>query len=129
MIHEHSYKPNPRFYKGRRAGNETLFMGFELEIETGGCGQSRDELSQEVRRLAPFTYCKRDGSLSSGFEVVSHPLSWRWVKQNKERLVGLLTFLDKAGAKSYETTTCGLHVHMSKSGLGRSVLESMLTFA
>jgi hypothetical protein len=127
MIYDHSYKPNPKFYRGGR-GTEALFFGFELEIETEACPKTREELSEDVKSLAPFCYCKRDGSLSCGFEVVSHPMSWKWIKRNKAKLLKLLGHLDKAGAKSYDTTTCGLHVHVSKAGLGRSVLESMLKF-
>ena len=130
MIHGYHYKPTPMF-RGKRGQN--LFFGFELEIETS---EVRDfdqyELAEEVRKLAPFCYCKRDGSISNeggaGFEVVSHPLSWPWIKKNQKRLAKLLDKLDKAGARSYDTSTCGLHVHLSKAGLGDDVIKRMLKF-
>jgi hypothetical protein len=56
-------------------------------------------------------YLKRDGSINYGFEIVSHPMSLLYIQQNK-----IFETIDsfKNVLKSYRTTTCGFHVHMSK---------------
>jgi len=128
MIRDHDYKPAPRFQK-LPAEKPKLFFGCELEVEVPS-REDDDALSDQVMRKAPFVYCKYDGSLNYGFEIVSHPMSWRWLKdnKNKETISGLLAWLDKKGVKSYNTRSCGLHVHVSKAGLGRGVLERMLRF-
>ena len=131
MIHEYRYKPTPHFYKGRGNNSEDLFFGFELEVEVGKSqNRTKEELANDVRDLTPFCYCKRDGSIGCGFEIVSHPLSWKCLKSKaiQKKLAGVLDMLQKNQVESYDTTTCGLHVHVSKSALGNGVLESMLRF-
>jgi hypothetical protein len=57
---------------------------------------------------------KDDGSLNYGFEIVSHPhtlkefdkFNWSVLKQLKKT------------CRSWDTDTCGLHVHVSRSGFG-----------
>jgi hypothetical protein len=63
--------------------------------------------------LPGFVYAKNDGSLDNGFEIVSHPLSWQWLQENNGHWNTLLGRVLKGGFRSFETTTCGMHVHLS----------------
>ncbi|MGN1097542.1 MAG: zinc-binding protein, partial [Clostridia bacterium] len=67
-IESYNYKPDPIFYG---AGN--LFMGVELEIDKGG--ESHDNARELIDIGCDRIYCKRDGSIDYGFEIVSHPMS------------------------------------------------------
>ncbi len=75
-INEYSYKPKPIFF-GKGSG---LYLGSELEIETGSfmpeCART---VSAHLGRRA---YMKFDGSISSGFEIVTHPMTFAWVAEH-----------------------------------------------
>ena len=70
-IHQYNYKPEPIFY-----GSGSLFMGIELEIDGGG--ENHDN-AQNILDIANCDgtriYCKHDGSLHHGFEIVSNPMT------------------------------------------------------
>jgi hypothetical protein len=86
-------------------------MGFELEVESGGDDYDGPELVES--HLGDLAYFKEDGSLNDGFEIVTHPMTlayahsmnWAWTQ-------GLL---DK-GYRSWDRSTCGLHVHVDRRG-------------
>ncbi len=69
-IKNYNYKPEPIFY-----GSGSLFMG-ELEIDKGG---EDEDNANELIKLANLSleriYCKHDGSIQDGFEIVSHPMT------------------------------------------------------
>jgi hypothetical protein len=58
-------------------------------------------------------YLKEDGSLNHGFEIVSHPMTLGFATNHFDwnGISGLI----KKGCKSWDTSTCGLHVHLSRS--------------
>ena len=73
-IHNYNYKPAPIFY-----GTGDRYFGVELEIDRGG------EDSDAARALLSIAnaeeellYCKHDGSLNDGFELVTHPLTFQY---------------------------------------------------
>ena len=72
VIQGYYYKPEPIFY-----GTGPRYFGVELEIDEGG---ERGDYASRILSQANvgFTerlYCKHDGSLSNGFELVTHPMS------------------------------------------------------
>ena len=72
VIQGYYYKPEPIFY-----GTGPRYFGVELEIDEGG---ERGDYASQILTPANvgFTerlYCKHDGSLSNGFELVTHPMS------------------------------------------------------
>jgi hypothetical protein len=84
-------------------------MGFELEVESNGEDYDGPEYVHGI--LGDLAYFKEDGSLDDGFEIVTHPMTlayahsmrWDWTQ-------GLL---DK-GYRSWDTESCGLHVHVDR---------------
>lgn len=113
-IHSYSYKPEPIFY-----GSESdLYMGVELEIDKGG---ELDEKAEQLLNLANYSderiYCKHDGSLHDGFEVVSHPmtLDYHIKKMNWKELFEKAVEMHYA---SHNTCTCGFHIHCSRDAFG-----------
>ena len=70
-IEDYYYKPDPIFY-----GTGNRFFGVELEVD---CGGEVDDNAAEVMHIGnnglEHIYCKHDGSLDEGFEIVTHPMT------------------------------------------------------
>ncbi len=123
-IQDYAYKPAPKFRHfnphtnqavfSRQPGNR-LYLGFELEVESPReyAEEVAQNLISDYDEPENLFYCKHDGSLNEGFEVVSHPLTLRVHKMQDYE--DILKSLRGAGCKSHNTTTCGLHVHVSRS--------------
>ena len=118
-IKDYYYKPEPIFY-----GKGPRFFGVELEIDEAG------ELGSNARQLLDIAngngldrlYCKHDGSLSSGFELVTHPMSL--VYHTKEMpWAEILHSAVEMGYESHRARTCGLHIHVSRQAFGNTEEE------
>lgn len=125
-IRSYSYKPPPKF-----AGEGPLFLGVELEVDIGKKGDregSRREWARnphgildKIGELSDYNnlfYLKGDGSLSNGFEIVTHPCSLDYHRQEFP-WEELLEAVKETGLQSHNTSTCGLHVHASRLGFGK----------
>ena len=96
------------------------YFGVELEIDGAGEYDSNaDKILAIGNRDEPRVYCKHDGSLDEGFEIVSHPAtldshmhSFPW-----EQMMNAAVSM---GYRSHQATTCGLHVHISRDAFGRT---------
>ena len=114
-IHSYDYKPLPIFY-----GVGPRYFGVELEIDGAGEYDSNADKILAIGNLdEPRVYCKHDGSLDEGFEIVSHPAtlyshmhSFPW-----EQMMNAAVSM---GYRSHQATTCGLHVHISRDAFGRT---------
>lgn len=111
FIEPYEYKPSPIFHgvEFDLDFDRNMFMGFELEVEDVECANDGTNIVRDA--LGNLVYFKYDGSLNDGFEIVSHPmtlayahqLEWSWTKK-----------LTNHGYRSWDTDTCGLHVHVDK---------------
>lgn len=113
-IHSYSYKPNPIFFKTPKE-EAKFYIGIELETESKG--NSIADCADEISSITNLIYLKNDGSLDEGFEVVTHPLTYNWYIENKSLFDELLTKLKDNGFRSYNTSTCGIHIHITKNYL------------
>lgn len=128
MINRYSYKPEPEIgYKNANESREHLTFGVELECEPrndgGNVRMDAYELSDRIDEIpGGRTYCKSDGSLSDGVEIVSHPgtlahhmyvMHWRQIQRTCE----------KAGFRSHDAANSGLHVHVGRAQLGSTDAE------
>ena len=128
VIRNHSYKPYPRF-QGKALDN--YFSGFELEIDRSGDNKNengKSETAQKIQENFSYLYCKEDSSLNHGFEIVSHPFSWKWFQENKNDFKDLLETITKNNWESYTPGTCGMHVHVSKKAFTSFHLFKFLKF-
>ena len=114
MIEDYYYKPEPLF-----RGDGSRYFGVELEIDGAGEDDTSARKIMEIanRNGAENLYCKHDGSLDDGFEMVTHPMTleyhmkempWKQILQEAIRL----------GYTSHQATTCGLHVHVNRDAFG-----------
>ena len=114
MIEDYYYKPEPLF-----RGDGSRYFGVELEID--GAGED-DASARKVMEIANGNglenlYCKHDGSLDDGFEMVTHPMTLEyhmkempWAKILQEAI--------HLGYTSHQAQTCGLHVHVNRNAFG-----------
>lgn len=117
FIHEYDYKPEPRF-RGTCTNNR--YFGVELEI--AGAGESEENAEDLLRYLNATDdeencYAKHDGSLCSGIEFVSHPMTLEY----HSKRIDWERFMERAvhlGYRSHQTDCCGLHVHVSRKAFG-----------
>lgn len=112
-INEYSYKPLPAFY-----GAGDRFFGVELEIDNGGeDNDNASELMDIANHDAELAYCKHDGSLHDGFEIVTHPMTLDF-HQNEMPWKPLLRKAVALGYLSHQAGTCGLHIHVNRTAFG-----------
>jgi hypothetical protein len=110
-VEDYSYKPYPQFHwvENDPDKDRHVFMGFELEVESNGSEYGGPAHVHGI--LGDTAYFKEDSSLSDGFEIVTHPMTlayahsmdWSWTQ-------GLLDM----GYRSWDRSTCGLHVHVDR---------------
>lgn len=117
-----------------------LYMGVELEVDTQA-GNSEDgdnyeddenaerfETSEQhlhsnialhkiSNNVKNTIFSKTDGSLSNGFEIVSHPMTLAKHLKSMQWQKGM-DYLSNTGYKSHNTTTCGLHIHINRNFFG-----------
>lgn len=138
-IKSYDHKPTPIFVKDD-ADQKPLYLGVENEVDTyTEYDEESDEYngpysSNEHKLHADFilqkiskngyVYAKNDGSLNSGFEMVSHPITLEnHYKLNWE--VGMKA-LTKLGYSSHNVGTCGLHIHINRDFFGSTTNAQML---
>ena len=130
-IHQYSYKPDPIFLGKDK---HSLYMGWELEADTQYHNQ--DEASayastmlEEENNLA---YLKADGSVSRGFEIVTHPIAHNELRG--ANLDPYWTTIEGLRAdynfRSWDSdASCGLHIHLSRKGFSNGAhLHRFLQF-
>lgn len=118
-VENYSYKPTPIFC----GVDSSRYFGIEVETE----GRESNLYAEEIIGGSKIFYAKHDGSLNNGIEFVSHPCTLNyWREESKldefcKRAIGL-------GFNSHKTTSCGLHVHITKSTVEREAFEKVLLF-
>lgn len=98
-----------------KIGEGPYHIGAEVEME---CPEEAFQTAvQKINRHKLF-YTKPDGSLPEfGIEMVSVPMSVRAWYENYAVVDDLFFRLTSLGCKSWETTTCGLHFHVSREAI------------
>ena len=111
-INDYSFKPTPIFHYTPEKPSKTFF-GFELEVEavhetiSTGVDIVRNYVTDDL------VYLKGDSSLNDGFEIVTHPMTHDWAMEKFP--LEMIEKLRRAGYRSWDTDTCGLHVHASRT--------------
>lgn len=112
-IHDYSYKPDPIFY-----GSGKRFFGVELEIDDGGRDDDNAQSLLDIVNLCDEKiYIKCDGSLDDGMEIVTHPMTLDYHK-NQMPWQDIMDEAISLGYKSHKSGTCGLHVHVNRETFG-----------
>lgn len=106
IIRDYGYKPHPAFH-----GDGPVYFGMEIELESSRSRSLDEAASLAQHRMGSVAYLKEDGSLSNGFEVVTHPMSYDyalnkfpWDTFRELRQVGM------SGDEQ-----AGVHIHINRS--------------
>lgn len=115
IVHSYSYKPEPIFHGVSRDG---LYFGIELETEIHG--DLRQASKKGANNEEDF-YLKNDSSIGrngdSGFEIVTHPATFDYYRNEFDNLWNFIEDIRANDrARSWDTSTCGLHIHISRKG-------------
>jgi len=115
-----------------KRARDTLFLGFELEVEPR---LTHDADRREGGRVLStvgerWLWAKHDGSLRNGFEIVSHPFTWAFFTEAEKQapLADIFSRLLQIDFISQQSERCGLHVHFSRRATSRTTLYKMIRF-
>lgn len=123
VINDYSYKPAPLFHNMRGVGlsyefhDKTAYMGMELEVELPNDRFEAARFMSET--LDGMAYMKHDGSLTNGFEIVTHPMTHD-VYRNLFPWEAVERLRNEYGARSWTPGTCGIHIHISRTAFNGS---------
>jgi hypothetical protein len=126
-INSYSYRPLMKFHKLSNENENTPFFGIELEVER------KNSNGLKHRYMAGLIdhehwYFKTDGSLTDGFEIVTHPMTFNYIKQSEKTFTDSMKLLVENGYNSYDANTCGMHIHISKNNFTTWHLYRFLKF-
>ena len=113
-VESYNYRPCFRIFGRQFPANRTATtFGVELEVEYKNANEA--DVNGLLRTMwgdEDVTFLKSDGSLSDGVEAVSHPMTLDFARRriNHEALASLSSL----GVRSWNTTTCGLHIHIGR---------------
>lgn len=127
VIRSYDFRPRGGFrFHGQDEHN--LFMGFELEVEGGDDTDIEYSASEALSVLEgehERGFIKSDGSLNNGFEIVTQPHT---LEEYMDKFPWeVITNLQHDGFRSWNTSTCGLHIHVSRSAFGWNFNSSRQT--
>jgi hypothetical protein len=113
-------------------GYDGRLFGVELEVEVVNGGRPEDVarginavVNVDGRKGSPMFF-ERDGSLTSGFELITQPMSLPVQREFWTRVLAAPDIW--RNVRSHRTTTCGLHVHVSRAGLTNLTIARAVTF-
>lgn len=127
-IHNYDFKPRPRMF-GR--AHDGVRFGVEIEVGVRRHHDTYDK-AKEVAKLigVDFAYLKYDGSiredasLDGGFEIATHPAD---LATHRERF-GRLLAARIPGLVSWNTSSCGMHVHATRNGMSDWAIGKLAVF-
>jgi hypothetical protein len=118
-VHSYSYKPWALFH-----GNKPR-ESFGVELEVVIDMDTAEDIS-DMSHGENLFYLKEDGSVA-GYEVVTHPCSLDY-HINSFPWASLCGALSRAGGKSHNTDSCGLHVHVSRDTFTEAHIARFVAF-
>lgn len=119
--HAHHSDHDYIMHKTRGEDTNVPYMGFELEVDIGGCN---NEMATEVDRCffvhddPEFLMFEEDGSICDGFEIITNPGTLEFHRLIRHCYEDAFRKLVRHGYRSYNTNSCGLHIHVNRSYFG-----------
>lgn len=126
-INSYSYRPSMKFHKLSNENENAPFFGIELEVERKNSNGLKHKYMAGMIEHEHW-YFKTDGSLTDGFEIVTHPMTFNYIKQAENTFSDSLKLLVENGYNSYDANTCGMHIHISKNNFTTWHLYRFLKF-
>lgn len=103
------------------------YTGYRIGVELEVVAPNREAFESAISKKSNWFTREYDGSLGgNGIEYITVPLIPDDAR-NPQTWKKLIEFLKSIGAKSWNTGTCGLHVHIGREMLGDSEYERQMT--
>ena len=93
-----------------------LKFGMEIEVENNDYNIQNEEMARRIRNKYPELELvfEEDSSLSDGFEIITQPMTYRYIQENAHKFEDICKMLKEFGFRSHNGGHCGQHVHFSK---------------
>lgn len=114
------------------------YIGVELEVEQihgnrpetargilADVNNAVTQITADKHNCFRLLCAEHDGSLNNGFELVTAPLG---LDDQRALWIQVLTSSNIKGLRSHNTTTCGLHVHISRNKLTQLQIAKVVAF-
>jgi len=129
IINNYSYKPRAVLTHAidETVSTMTPYFGVEIEAESTGSHDRHESVTGAIAKQCTrgFWYAKDDGSLDNGAEFVSHPATWKFWST---AALPHFEYLQLQRWRSYNTTTCGMHVHISRTAFSKFGIVKLMRF-
>lgn len=123
------YHKNKGLFKFKNLGecSPVYYRGVEIELETDITEKVFNVLRNVDSSLFRF---EEDGSLNSGFEIITAPMSrFYWEEIGFNKLEELITDLKKvSNPRAWDTGRCGLHIHFNRIEVSNAAQKFLKTF-
>ncbi len=103
-----------------------IFLGVELEVEVPRGTGREESAAYWLGEHGEWTICKEDASLARGYEIVTAPMSLAEHQGHWPSAIGDKSWSDHVS--SWDTSTCGLHVHVSRDPLTALTIGKIVCF-
>ena len=136
-LHYYSFRPASKFWTANHgvvawrwyARPNELYMGLEIEVEKASnyVHEMVSNDADEDWHNPNFYYWKSDGSLGSeGAEMVTMPAT---LEAHRRRFpFDKLEWLHAQGARAWGYSTCGMHIHVSRSAFTATQMWKFIKF-
>ena len=114
ILNYHEFS-NWQLFKNENENNPPFYIGFELEIIPQNGDTSKQGQVLQILKENLNVVMAHDGSLDyGGFEIISHPQTFKYIMKNKEKIKMTFEKLTELGYLSHNTNCCGLHFHITR---------------
>lgn len=107
-------------------GSNLPYLGIELEVDKGGCSDRAATAFDEsftVHSDPEWLMFETDGSLNNGFEIITNPATLAFHNSMRQSYEAGFRTLVRMGFRSFNTDTCGMHIHVNRDFFGASYAE------
>jgi hypothetical protein len=131
QLFAYNHKPRVRHIIAEGEDSSVRTYGIELEMEPSHNHRERKFVVEALEEaFGDDFYCKEDGSLTNGVEMVSHPHSLKQWYNLSDELQTVLRESAEQGMRAWTQSHCGLHVHVGWNHFTKShAMRFTLLFA
>ena len=130
--HEHKHSDLIFNKADKEEQDPKFYFRIELEIDKRTSNYSYNVKTAETIREEHFNdtemYFEQDGSLWGGFELITHPMSYEFIVENKDRFTDLFNYLNLRGYTGENNNSAGLHFHISNEHITDEQVEQIVYF-
>lgn len=123
LLRYHGFNQWENYFVEGENERDNILFGFELEARQDTSNVIENQLTPEQvatkleREFGSLFVYERDGSIGTGVEIISQPMTMGYYMNNIEKFKKLLEMLDNMNYVSTKGNKCGLHIHFNRKAL------------